>query len=57
MSCNFKIKPKQDIVKTYQIALWEIMRFNVQYTGHDTGGKFKLELLGMGFKGKNWNRR
>jgi len=52
MPCNFKIKPKQDMAQTYQIALREIKRLNVQYIGDDEGGKFKLELLGMGFKGK-----
>ncbi|EOR92977.1 hypothetical protein ADIARSV_3875 [Arcticibacter svalbardensis MN12-7] len=53
MSCDFKIKAKQDMVQTYHIALQEIKRFNVQYTGDDTGRKFKLAILGIWMKMAN----
>ena len=51
MSCNFSLKQKQDIAETYQIALREIERFGATYNGDANGGSFKLEVLGMRFKG------
>jgi hypothetical protein len=51
MSCKFSIKTKQDIAETYQIALREIERFGATYNGDTNGGSFKLEVLGMQFKG------
>ena len=51
MSCKFTIKPKIDIKATYQIALKEIKRLGAKYEGDSTGGKFKIEIFGMRFKG------
>lgn len=51
MPCKFRIKPKQNIEETYQIALQEIKSFGVKYIGDHTGGKFDLEILGLRFKG------
>lgn len=51
MSCKFSIKTKQDIAETYQIAVREIERFGATYNGDANGGSFKLEVVGMVFKG------
>ncbi len=51
MSFKFRIKPKHDIETTYQTALREIKRLGAKYKGDATGGEFKIEILGMRFKG------
>ena len=51
MACTLRIKLKHPIDEVYQIALREIERFGATYKGDMNGGSFKLEVLGMQFKG------
>jgi len=51
MACDFHFKPKQGVDAIYDFAIKELVKFDATSKGDRNGGDFKINILGMSFRG------